>query len=180
MVSYDFIRGTLVGNVVVAVSDKGLCAVKFGKRPLSIYVRKLFKMFPESEMRRDRAAVGPYRQEIVEYLEGKRTCFTRPIDLCAVRGQFQRKVLRRCHRVPFGRLVSYGGLASRAGSPGAARAVGAAMAANPLPIVVPCHRVIAAGGALGGYTGGLTYKRKLLALEGIPLYRGRVEKTRPH
>jgi methylated-DNA-[protein]-cysteine S-methyltransferase len=79
---------------------------------------------------------------------------------------FQRKVLLAERRVPYGRTITYGALAAKVGRPRAARAVGQALAHNPVPLVVPCHRVIAAGGGLGGFGGGLALKRRLLALEG--------------
>jgi len=88
-----------------------------------------------------------------------------PVDLCLVAG-FTRRVLECLRGVPHGTLVTYGELARRVGSPGAARAVGGAVGANPVPVVVPCHRVVAAGGRLGGFGGGLAAKRVLLELEG--------------
>ena len=95
-----------------------------------------------------------------------------PVDL---RGSaFHVHVYRALRRVPSGAVRTYRGLASDAGSPRAMRAVGQAMAQNPLPIVVPCHRVVAAGGALGGYTGGLARKRALLSLEGVSVQAERV------
>jgi len=91
-----------------------------------------------------------------------------PVDLGAVTSPFRRRVLETLHReVEYGETVSYGELAVMAGRPGAARAVGSAMATNPVPIVVPCHRVLAAGGRIGGYGGGLDVKRSLLAIEGV-------------
>lgn len=105
------------------------------------------------------------REQVLEYLAGTRRSFDLDLDLsCGT--AFQRSVWRVLETIPFGGTRSYGWVARRAGMPGAARAVGQANAANPLPIVIPCHRVIAAGGALGGYSGGLTLKRRLLALEG--------------
>ena len=104
--------------------------------------------------------------EVREYLAGERRSFTCAIDWRLVNGAFARAVLARLAEVPFGRLVTYGELAKLAGSPGAARAVGGAVGRNPLPIVVPCHRVIASDGRLGGFSAGLPNKRALLALEG--------------
>ena len=100
-----------------------------------------------------------------EYLAGQRQEFTVPVDW---RGQtaFTRQVLEACARVPYGETVSYGELARQIGSPKAARAVGQALGRNPVPLIVPCHRVIAGGGGLGGFGGGLAMKRRLLELEG--------------
>jgi methylated-DNA-[protein]-cysteine S-methyltransferase len=90
------------------------------------------------------------------------------VDLSSVENDFQRKVLATLRkRVGPGKTISYGELAEVVGHPGAARAVGTAMARNPVPIVVPCHRVLASGGGLGGYGGGLDMKRGLLELEGV-------------
>ncbi len=108
----------------------------------------------------------PAAHEIREYLAGERRAFEFPLDLRLVRGTFGRVVLACLTEVPFGELVTYGELARSAGRPGAARAVGGAVGRNPLPIVIPCHRVIAANGRLGGFSAGLPNKRALLALEG--------------
>jgi methylated-DNA-[protein]-cysteine S-methyltransferase len=109
------------------------------------------------------------RRELEEYFAGKRRVFELAVDLSRL-PPFHRRVLERLRRVPFGATVSYGKLADLVGASGAARAVGAAMRNNPIPIVVPCHRVLTAKGNLGGFTGGLDIKRKLLELEGnLPL-----------
>jgi len=105
------------------------------------------------------------RREILEYLRGRRRAFTVPLDLAAV-PPFSRRILLAARRIPYGATVTYGRLARHAGSPRAARAVGQVMARNPVPLLVPCHRVVASGGGLGGFTGGLALKRRLLALEG--------------
>jgi methylated-DNA-[protein]-cysteine S-methyltransferase len=167
MIYFDFVSGSIVGDVLIAASDKGLCAVMFGRRTKKGFVKQLMKKFPTEPVQRRPLFMKRYREELKDYFEGKRTEFTQPVDLRAVHGPFQRKVLRRLARLPFGRVISYGELASRSGSPRAARAVGAAMAANPLPVVIPCHRVIESRGKLGGYSGGLSNKKKLLAHEGV-------------
>ena len=167
MIRYDTMRGTMLGDLLIAASDDGLCAVMFGNRSEQRNLSALVSLFPAERIEKSPDVLASYRREIEEYLAGRRKHFTQPIDLGAVRAPFQRKVLGMLTQVPFGELVSYGDLAARAGSPGAARAVGAAMAANPVPVVVPCHRVVESSGGLGGYTGGLSYKRKLLAHEGV-------------
>lgn len=117
---------------------------------------------PPSAVRDD---AHPAARELREYFAGKRTSFTVAVDL---EGQpaFRRRVLRHLLRIQHGRTESYGDIARAIGSPQAARAVGQAVGANPVPVVVPCHRVLAAGGALGGFSLGLDAKRALLALEG--------------
>ncbi|WP_415853065.1 methylated-DNA--[protein]-cysteine S-methyltransferase, partial [Streptomyces albus] len=105
--------------------------------------------------------------ELDRYFAGVRSPFTVALDW-SLTGGFAERVLRELARhVPYGTTVGYQDLAVRAGDPGAARAVGAAMGANPLPVVVPCHRVLESSGAIGGFSGGLETKRALLAMEGV-------------
>jgi methylated-DNA-[protein]-cysteine S-methyltransferase len=106
------------------------------------------------------------RRQLDEYFAGARRGFDVPIDWRLVRG-FAGDVLRATARIPFGSVSSYREVATDAGSPNAYRAAGNALGSNPIPIVVPCHRVLHAGGGLGGYTGGLERKRFLLQLEGV-------------
>jgi len=111
----------------------------------------------------DRAA-----RELAEYAAGRRRIFTVPVGLGGLT-PFRRAVSQALRQVPYGHTVTYGALAGRVGRPGGARAVGQVMAHNPVPILVPCHRVVAAGG-LGGFSGGAALKRRLLALEGAELH----------
>ncbi|MFG3661957.1 methylated-DNA--[protein]-cysteine S-methyltransferase [Streptomyces sp. NPDC047706] len=105
--------------------------------------------------------------QLRDYFAGGRQAFELPLDWSLISG-FSRQVLRElASGVPFGTVVGYGDLADRVGQPGAAQAVGTAMGANPLPLVVPCHRVVESDGGIGGFGGGLETKRKLLALEGV-------------
>lgn len=106
--------------------------------------------------------------QLEEYLAGQRTRFDVPLDLSAC-PVFQRRILEACARVPAGATVTYAELAAQAGYPGAARAAGSALARNPVPLLIPCHRVVRADGGLGGYLAGLAWKRRLLALEGVLL-----------
>jgi methylated-DNA-[protein]-cysteine S-methyltransferase len=106
------------------------------------------------------------RRELDEYFDGKRNRFDLTIDW-SFAGGFVQKVLKATARIPFGSVSSYGQIAMKAGSPRASRAAGNALGSNPIPIVVPCHRVLRAGGAIGGYTGGLDRKEYLLELEGV-------------
>jgi methylated-DNA-[protein]-cysteine S-methyltransferase len=105
------------------------------------------------------------RRELDEYFEGRRTSFDLPLDWQLTRG-FARQVLRRTAKIPYGEVSTYQRMAAAAGSPRAYRAAGNALGANPIPIVVPCHRVLHSGGGLGGYGGGLERKEFLLRLEG--------------
>lgn len=106
------------------------------------------------------------RRELDEYFEGDRRRFDLALDRRLIRG-FARAVLAETSRIPYGQTRSYAEVAALAGSPRAHRAAGSALGANPLPLVIPCHRVLRRGGALGGYGGGLAMKRALLVLEGI-------------
>jgi len=107
--------------------------------------------------------------ELAEYFTGHRLRFTASVDLAGVTAPFRRRVLETLRDdVGYGETVAYGELAAMAGRPGAARAVGSAMATNPVPILIPCHPVVAADG-IGGYGGGLDRKRTLLALEGVEM-----------
>ncbi len=152
-----------VGRLVLSATETGLAAISFddpGTPPMIL--PNGVRAFPI----RDPDRLEGVRQQLAEYFAGRRSEFEVPIDWRCVQG-FRRLVLQELAEVPFGEVVTYGELATRSGSPGAARAVGSAMAANPIPIVVPCHRVLRSGMRLGGYSGGLDVKRWLLAHEGI-------------
>ena len=110
----------------------------------------------------------PVRRELDEYFEGGRQDFDLTVDLSPL-PRFQREVLEELVRVPYGHVDTYGALAKRIGKPQAARAVGGALNRNPVPIVVPCHRIVGASGSLTGYGGGLERKEALLGLEGAIL-----------
>jgi len=122
--------------------------------------------FVQPQWRRDEAALDEARRQIDEYFAGRRRHFT--LALAPPGTAFRRQVWRALLDVPFGETVTYGQVARRIGKPGAARAVGQANGANPIPLIIPCHRVVAAQG-IGGYTGGLEIKRRLLALEGVEM-----------
>lgn len=108
--------------------------------------------------------------QITEYLDGSRKEFTIPVRLEG--SEFRMKVWQELQKIPYGATISYGELARRIGNPQAFRAVANACGANPMPIIVPCHRVIASGGHLGGYTGGLDIKTSLLSIESPPKNKG--------
>ena len=157
---------TPIGPLLVAGTQAGVVKIGFGveERMLDELALLVSPRVVEAPHRLD-----PARRELDEYFAGQRRSFDLPLDWRLARG-FRRAVLERLFAdVPFGVTVSYLDLAARAGNPKASRAVGTAMATNPLPIVVPCHRVLRTGGGLGGYGGGLEAKRHLLALEGALL-----------
>ena len=144
-----------VGALLLARNAEGLCALQFtrGRHPAE----------SRAEWARDDEAFADVAAELAEYFEGRRDTFTLPL---APRGTpFQQRVWGELCRIPYGETISYGELARRIGQPQAVRAVGLANGANPLAIVIPCHRVIGANGTLTGYGGGLPNKRFLLDLE---------------
>lgn len=117
-----------------------------------------------AEARHDEAALLDAREQLLAYLAGRRRHFS--LTLAPGGSEFQRQVWAALLRIPYGETRTYGDLARRLGREGAARAIGAASGANPLPLLIPCHRVVAADG-LGGYSGGPALKRRLLTLEGV-------------
>ncbi|MCL5104370.1 MAG: methylated-DNA--[protein]-cysteine S-methyltransferase [Armatimonadetes bacterium] len=115
------------------------------------------------------AGFGDLPKLLKEYAEGVRVDFSKvPLDVTAF-GPFHAKALLAAQHIPYGEMVTYGELAKMAGSDGAARAAGSAMANNTMPIIVPCHRVVASGGRIGGFAAGLEWKRTLLRLEGVDI-----------
>ena len=161
-VAYDLID-TPVGQLLVAVSDRGVCEIAYDAEP-EREEEQLARAFGARVLRSPRPT-DEARRQLDEYFAGERRRFELPVDLSLAR-EFGRAVLTELARVPYGELTTYGTLAAKAGRPRAARAVGMVMNRNPVPIVVPCHRVVGSTGALVGYGGGLERKRTLLELEG--------------
>ena len=165
----DVAHGTYdspLGTLVVFVTPRGLVRLSYPGEGIAAQLDELAgRVSPrvlEAPERTDAV-----RRQLDEYFDGERRAFDVPIDWRLVRG-FAGDVLRATARIPFGTVSSYRAVATEAGSPNAYRAAGNALGSNPIPIVVPCHRVLHAGGGLGGYTGGLERKRYLLELEGVP------------
>ena len=146
-------------------SPKGIQTIVLPKRLKRTVESELSAQSDGSLQQGDSARLDAARRQLLDYLAGRRNIFTVPLDLS--RGtSFQRQVWRTLQRVPYGKLRSYQWIAARVGGRHYARAVGNAVGANPLPIVVPCHRIVAHDASLGGFSGGLSMKRKLLSLEG--------------
>jgi methylated-DNA-[protein]-cysteine S-methyltransferase len=164
----DVAYGTMdspVGDLLVAVTDRGLLRVAFSSEVADEVLAELaFRVSPR--VLRIPARTDEVRRELDEYFAGSRHRFDVPLDWSLVRG-FAQGVLRATARVPFGETTTYRQMAEAAGSPRASRAAGNALGSNPIPIVVPCHRVLHSGGGLGGYAGGLDRKKTLLTLEGV-------------
>lgn len=153
-----------IGELIVFVTPRGLLRVKYADEPidgvLADVAARVSPRILRAPSRTDEA-----RRQLEGYFGLRRRSFNLPIDWSLVHG-FATRVLRQTARIPFGDVRTYGQVAATAGSPRAARATGNALGSNPIPIVVPCHRVLHADGGLGGYSGGLDRKRYLLALEG--------------
>lgn len=148
-----------IGPLVLEASERGLRRVSF--------TDSSGEAAGGDPTHAEASVLAQAKQELDEYFAGQRREFSVSLDL---EGQgFSRAVLDQLARVPYGRLTTYGALAEAAGNALAARAVGTVMNRNPLPIILPCHRVIGASGDLVGYGGGLERKRALLALEGAPV-----------
>ncbi|MBM2805784.1 MAG: methylated-DNA/protein-cysteinemethyltransferase [Deltaproteobacteria bacterium] len=156
---------TPLGPLFAAVSDRGVCAVEFGRRkPKFSTLSKI-----PARLAKNARAVAPVMAQLREYFTGQRSHFDLPVDLSSLT-PFQLKVLTVTRQIPTGQTWSYQRVAQTMGRPKSSRAVGQALGRNPIPIVIPCHRVIASDGSLGGYSGGsgLKAKRWLLQHEGAP------------
>ena len=158
-----------VGRLLLARTDAGLVRIAYldaGEDEETALARLAAKISPRI-LAAPRRLDEP-RRELDEYFAGRRTEFELPLDWSLTSG-FGRNVLEATARVPFGSVSTYKAIAGAAGSPRGSRAAGNALGANPIPIVVPCHRVLHSTGGLGGYTGGLDRKRRLLEIEGVLL-----------
>jgi methylated-DNA-[protein]-cysteine S-methyltransferase len=164
-VAYDFVD-TPIGELFVAASAAGLCRISYDPEPERV-VEGLARTLGTRVLRSPRP-VDETRRQLDEYFDKRRTEFELEIDL-RLAADFSRRVLEELVRVPYGEVTTYGELARRAERPRAARAVGTVMNRNPIPIVLPCHRVVGASGSLVGYGGGLERKEALLRLEGAML-----------
>ena len=164
-VFYDVLPRSPVGRVCVATNERGVIAVDIGLGEREFVSR--LEARTRAGVRRSADHVGPALRQVEEYLSGVRTSFDLPIDLSWTTA-FQRHVLQAALAIPRGQTRTYHQVARRIGRPTAARAVGQALGHNPLPIIIPCHRVLGSDGSLHGYSGGagLATKAWLLRLEG--------------
>jgi methylated-DNA-[protein]-cysteine S-methyltransferase len=161
-VAYD-LADTPVGSLLVAVSREGLCRISYDPEP-ERELDRLARSYGARVLRSPKP-LDPVKRQLDEYFEGRRHDFDLDTDLRGLTS-FNRRVLEALARVPYGQVTTYGTLAGRVGRPRAARAVGTVMNRNPIPIVLPCHRVVGSTGSLVGYGGGLERKQLLLELEG--------------
>ncbi len=165
---FDTFPDSPLGPLHIAVSERGVVALSFG-RPLSRFLEELQRWTGLTPVH-DQSRVARAGRQVQEYLAGERAVFDLPLDLRLLT-PFQRQVLQRVAALPRGQIATYGQVAGWLGKPRAARAVGQALARNPIPLVIPCHRVLASDGSLGGYSGGrgLPTKLRLLRMEGAPI-----------
>jgi methylated-DNA-[protein]-cysteine S-methyltransferase len=164
-VSYAF-EPSPVGDLLVAVTPRGLIRIAYNAEESHDAVLAELASRVSPRVLEAPAGLDDVRRELDEYFAGKRTSFDIPVDWKLHDG-FSRRVLRATARIPYGKLLTYGEVAAKAGSPRGSRAAGNALGSNRIPIVVPCHRVVRTGGAIGGYTGGVERKEHLLRLEGV-------------
>jgi O-6-methylguanine DNA methyltransferase len=151
--------GRLLGKISIQATPDGVSLIRAGRleKPATAAARRLAEQA---------------REELSEYFQGKRAFFSVPVDLSGT-PDFQKKVLAAARRIPFGEVRPYAWVAERIGNPRAVRAVGTALGRNPVPFIVPCHRVLQTGGGLGGYLFGTDVKGRLLSLERTtPIYEG--------
>ena len=158
-----------IGVLTLVATPAGLAAVSFGDDD-AILDDLTTRIAPQPVERPDR--LDDVRRELDEYFAGRRETFEVALDRCLSTG-FRRAAQEAISRIPYGAVATYGDIAAGAGLPGASRAAGTACRTNPIPVVVPCHRVLRSDGSIGGYAGdmvgGLDIKRHLLALEGVQL-----------
>lgn len=160
-IAYSIARSPL-GYLLVAMTTRGVCAVEMGDDKNSL-IEQLHKEFPAAHIYEDKDYITHAMQDILDYLQGWQPHLDLPIDIRVT--AFQQRVLDELKRIPYGETRSYGDIAKAIGKPKAARAVGNACNKNPIPLVIPCHRVVGSTGKLTGYAFGLERKAKLLDME---------------
>jgi methylated-DNA-[protein]-cysteine S-methyltransferase len=156
-----------IGPIMIATTDTGVCEIGFGDHEtegefLQHLRNRGFRPVPDDN------AIASTAQELKEYFGGERGSFDLQYDFTGI-SPFTRLVLEATRKIPFGHLSSYRGIAEQIGHPSATRAVGNALGRNPIPVVIPCHRIVRSDHSIGGYTGGLKIKHHLLTLEGVML-----------
>ena len=152
-----------IGEILIASTEKGICSLALSQDE-DEFVQSLSKKFA-AEPIRDDTKFRRVREMLDSYFEGKPVEFEAPFDLRGT--DFQRSVWTEIHKIGYGKTRSYGSIAKAVGRPKASRAVGNAVGSNPVPLIIPCHRVIHSDGTLGGFGGGLPLKKRLLKLERV-------------
>ena len=167
-VGYDVI-GSPLGPLWVAIGPKGVTTIHYGDEPSDSELGRLVRVYGPGIVP-DHRRSSTLARELEQYFDGKRRVFDIDVDLEGLT-PFQAKILAATAKIPFGAVSTYQAVARRAGNEKASRAAGGALNHNPVPILVPCHRVVGSNGSLVGYAGGLDTKRRLLAIEGADLAR---------
>jgi len=167
-VGYDVLTSP-VGPLWVAIGPKGVTTIHYGDEPSDSELRRLVRVYGPGVVP-DPKRSSALARELDQYFNGRRREFDIEVDLSGLTS-FQTKILSATAKIPFGAVSTYQAVARRAGNERASRAAGGALNQNPIPIVVPCHRVVGSNGALVGYAGGLDVKRRLLAIEGADIAR---------
>lgn len=162
MIHYT-ITNSPIGKLLISKSNKGITHILFEYQILQ-FESIIKKKFPNQTIVRDDKSLTQTVLQLKEYFSGGREFFNLALDFAMP--PFHQKALDAVKKIPFGKTISYSDVAERAGNIKAARAAGSANANNPIPIIIPCHRVLASGRGLGGYAGGLKIKKYLLNLEG--------------
>lgn len=152
----------------LAATDRGLCMISLPRDTTVTLNHWTGKRFPQAVLKEDRKRLSPYLKQLQEYCDGDRSEFDLSLDMQGT--EFQLSVWQALMSIPYGHTCSYSDIAAKIGKPQAVRAVGTANGANPIPIIVPCHRVIGKNSALTGYSGGLKIKEALLHREGFRNY----------
>lgn len=166
IIYYDFVVEP-VGSFLIAVSQEGLMYLGLLENDLSHLQMSLEACNHLVTFQQKPEVTAPYSMELVEYFQGKRQKFEQPLDLSWFGTDFQRAVWQALVTVPYGEISSYSALATKVQRPLANQAVGTAVGKNPIPIVIPCHRILRKDGSIGGFSSGLALKRYLLKIEGL-------------
>ena len=165
---FYFIYKWSLSDLYIAATSRGICKISFAKNRTKAQFIESLKMDGRTDISYDTKKFNSVSSALDTYLKGESTRFDVPLDFI-MGTDFQKNVWKELMKIPYGRTVSYADIARRIKKPRAMRAVGSANGANPIPIIVPCHRVIQSNGNLGGYSSGLDLKITLLKLEGVQL-----------
>lgn len=170
LVYWTKVQHTLLQNklLYIAATEQGICKITWPSESWEVFESWIYRHIPDATLVQDEQQLVPYIIQLTEYLNGERSTFSIPLDL---RGTaFQLEIWEALQQIPYGETRSYSDIASHVGRAQAVRAVGTANGANPIPMLVPCHRVIGKNKNLTGFRGGLHFKEALLTLEGYHDY----------